>query len=246
MTVQSITAEELEKFSTKHRREILFYLHQLVSDGERVSVVFNEGSEMFLTVLLDIDEAQDQLIFDWGGSEETNQKLLKSVRNFFVCTPHGVRNQFITGAVRETAHQGRRAFVTNLPERYLRLQRREFFRLVLPLTRRPLCNLPQGDAKPLQLTVIDISIGGVAMESPSATPPFEIGQRIPEAVIELKDGHMMQVELEVRNISPLQRGNKFVGRVGCQFIGLNHHDEHVLQRFITDVQREERARLGSV
>ena len=244
MTVQSITAEELEKFSTTHRREILFYLHQLIADGERVSVVFNEGSEMFLTVLLDIDEAQGLLIFDWGGSEDTNQKLLKSGRNFFVCAPHGVKNQFLTGAVRETTHLQRRAFVTRLPERYTRLQRREFFRLVLPMTRRPISSLPQGEAEPMQLPVIDISIGGIAMETPSATPPFEIGQHLPDSVIELKDGHTIAVELEVRNVSQLQRGNKVVGRIGCRFIGLSHHDEHVLQRFITDVQREERARLG--
>lgn len=244
MTVQSITPEELDKFSTDHRREILFYLYQLINDGERISVVFSEGSETFLTVLLAIDEAQDRLIFDWGGSEDINQKLLKSPRNFFICAPHGVKNQFLTGVVGEILHQGRHAFVTQLPKRYTRLQRREFFRLVLPLTRRPLCSLPQGEDKPMQFPVIDISIGGIAMETPSATPPFELGQRLPGSVIELKDGHVLEVTLEVRNVSQLQRGNKMVGRVGCQFIELTHHDEHVLQRFITDVQREERAKLG--
>ncbi|MBS3935716.1 MAG: flagellar brake protein [Sulfuritalea sp.] len=244
MTVQSVVPEELEKYSTTHRREILFYLHQLIKDGERISVVFNEGDDMFLTVLLAVDAAQGLLIFDWGGSEDTNRKLLKSERNFFVCAPHGVRNQFLAGAVREIAHQGRRAFVTRLPERYTRLQRREFFRLALPLTRRPLCSLPQEGDRPLQLPVIDISIGGVALETPSATPPFEIGQRLAEASIEFKDGHALRVALEVRDVAPLQRGNKVVGRVGCRFVDLSHHDEHLLQRFITDVQREERARLG--
>jgi c-di-GMP-binding flagellar brake protein YcgR len=136
MTIQSITPEELERFSTNHRREILFHLYQLINDRERVSVIFNEGNEMFLTVLLDIDETQDLLIFDWGGSEVTNQKLLKSERNFFICTPLVVKNQFMTGAVRETSYQQRRAFVTHLPERYTRMQRREFFRMVLPLTRQ--------------------------------------------------------------------------------------------------------------
>lgn len=245
MTVQSIPAEELDKFSTTHRREILFYLHQLVKDGERVSVVFNEGSDMFLTVLLKIDEENDLLVFDWGGSEETNQKLLKSERNFFVCAPHGVRNQFMVRGVRETSYQQRRAFVTRLPERYIRLQRREFFRLVLPLTRRPICTLPREEKKPLQLPVIDISIGGIAMEMPTATPPFEIGQQLPGAVITLKEGNTLEVTLEVRNVGPLQRGDKVTGRIGCRFIELNHHDEHLLQRFITEVQREERARLGT-
>lgn len=245
MTLQSITPEEIDKFSTTHRREILFYLQQLINDGERVSVIFNEGNEMFLTVLLAIDEAQGLLTFDWGGSEETNRKLLNSERNFFVCAPHGVKNQFMTGAVRATTFQGRPAFVTNLPERYTRLQRREFFRLVLPLTRRPLCTLSQGEGKPMQLPVIDISIGGIAMEHPSATPPFEVGQHIADASIDLKDGHLLRVALEVRDVGPLQRGNKVVGRIGCQFVGISHHDENLLQRFITDVQREERARLGA-
>jgi flagellar brake protein len=245
MTVQSITAEELDKFSTNHRREILFYLHQLISDGERLSVVFNEGSEMFLTVLLDIDEEHGLLIFDWGGSEETNQKLLKSERNFFVCAPHGVKNQFMTGAVREISYQQRRAFATRLPERYTRLQRREFFRLTLPFTRRPLCTLPLEDGETLQFTVLDISIGGISMEMPPGQSPFEIGQKLTQAFIELKDGKRLNVDLEVRNVSELQRGNKTVGRIGCQFIAPSHAVEHQLQRFITDVQREERARLGT-
>jgi c-di-GMP-binding flagellar brake protein YcgR len=244
MTVQSITPEELEKFSTTQRREIQFFIQQLIHEGERISVVFNEGSEMFLTVLLHLDEENDRLIFDWGGSEALNRKLLDSERNFFVCAPHGVRNQFMTGAVRETVFANRRAFVTGLPKRYTRLQRREFFRLVLPLTRRPTCVLPDEAGDSRSFPVIDISIGGIAMETPSATPPYEVGQRLPGAHIEFKDGHALDVVLEVRNISPLQRGNKVVGRVGCQFIGLSHPDEHLLQRFITDVQREERARLG--
>ncbi|MDP1653717.1 MAG: flagellar brake protein [Rhodocyclaceae bacterium] len=246
MTVQSITAEELDKFSTNHRREILFYLHHLISDGERVSVVFNEGSEMFLTVLLDIDEEHGLLIFDWGGSEETNQKLLKSERNFFVCAPHGVKNQFMTGAVREISYQQRRAFATRLPERFTRLQRREFFRLTLPFTRRPLCTLPLENGEPRQLSVIDISIGGLAMElPPGESSSFEVGQKLAQAHIELKVGGMLEVDLEVRNVCELQRGNKLFGRVGCQFIAPSHAVEHQLQRFISDVQREERARLGA-
>jgi len=245
MSEQTINAEELDKFTTDHRREILFYLHQLINDGERISVVFNSGSETILTVLLDTDADQNRLIFDWGGSEETNQKLLKSERNFFVCAPHGVKNQFITGAVSEISYQQRRAFATRLPERYTRLQRREFFRLVLPFTRRPLCHLELAEGKSLQLPVIDISIGGIAMELPSGQSLFEIGQKLALAHIELKGGGKLEVDLEVRNVCKLQRGNKTVGRVGCQFITPSHAVEHQLQRFITDVQREERARLGA-
>ncbi|MFN3884112.1 MAG: flagellar brake protein [Rhodocyclaceae bacterium] len=245
MTVQSITPEELEKYSTTHRREILFYLHQLIKDGERVSVSFNEGRDMLLTVLLAVDEDHDRLIFDWGGSEEMNQKLLKSERNFFICAPHGVKNQFMTGAVQETVFEGRRAFATQLPQRYTRLQRREFFRLVLPITRRPICTLPAPEGqKPLRLPVIDISVGGLVMEMSDPQPPFEIGQLLPGASLDFPNGLRLVVTLEVRNVGPIERGNKVFGRIGCRFVDSSAHDQHVLQHFITEVQREERARLG--
>jgi c-di-GMP-binding flagellar brake protein YcgR len=245
MSTQTITADELEKFTSSNRREILFYLHQLINDGERISVIFNNGNETVLTVLLDIDEAENMLIFDWGGSETSNQQLLRSERNFFVCSPHGVKNQFMTGPIYETTHQKRRAFSTRLPDRYTRLQRREFFRLVLPMTRRPPCIIQRTAGPALTLSVVDISIGGIAAEAPGGRLPFEQKDILQKARIDLKGMGTIEADLEVRNSVELQRGGKIVGRIGCQFIKLSHAMENQLQRFITDVQREERARLGA-
>lgn len=244
MTDQTISAAELDKFTSKNRREIIFYLHQLINDSERVSVIFDGGNDTLLTVLLDIDEAEDLLVFDWGGSQAVNRKLLTSERNLFVCAPHGVKNQFITGPIHETTYKKRPAFATRLPDHYTRLQRREFFRLVLPLTRRPLCFLNREDGSTLQLSVVDISIGGIAAELPGGALDFAIGQVLKGAHIELKGVGTLDVDLEVRNNGEVQRGGKVSGRIGCQFVKLNHAMEHQLQRFITDVQREERARLG--
>ena len=245
MSTQTVSIEDLEKFTTSNQREILFYLHQLINDGDRISVVFNEGNDTILTLLLDVDEERSLLTFDWGGSEETNQRLLKSARNFFVCAPHGVRNQFLAGAVRQTSFNNKPAFVTGLPDRYTRLQRREFFRLVLPISLRPTCSIPLPSGSVLRLPIVDISIGGIAMEFPAGRPPFEIGQLLPTAHIEMKGGTVIDVDLEVRNLGEVQRGKKVAGRMGCRFIKLSRSVENQLQRFIIDVQREEHARLGS-
>lgn len=244
MSDQTINAEELEKFTTHNRREILFYLNQLINDGERVSVIFGGGDETVLTVLLNLNDEANQLIFDWGGSEESNRKLLQSDRNFFACAPHGVKNHFVTGAVRETTFQKRRAFVTNLPDHYTRLQRREFFRLVLPMTRRPPCTIALPDGKAMQLSVVDISIGGIGAEFPAGPSPFALGQKLARARIELKGIGVLEVDLEVCNMNQVQRGDRHYNRIGCNFAKISHAVENQLQRFITDVQREERARLG--
>lgn len=245
MNAHTISAEELEKFTTNNRREILFYLHQLINDGERVSAIFDSGNETLLTVLLDIDEAENLLVFDWGGSQAANRKLLASERNYFVCSPHGVKNQFVTGPVYETTHKKRPAFATRLPDHYTRLQRREFFRLVLPMTRRPPCTVCREDGSKLLLSVVDLSIGGIAAELPGGTLDFDLGQVLRGANIELKGVGTLDVDLKVSNSGEVMRGGKVSGRIGCEFVKLSHAMENQLQRFITDVQREERARLGS-
>jgi c-di-GMP-binding flagellar brake protein YcgR len=244
MTTQAITAEELDKFTTNNRREILFYLHQLINDGERISIIFDGGKETVLTLLLDVDEAENMLIFDWGGSETSNDKLLRSEHSYFVCAPHGVKNQFMAGPIYEVAYQKRRAFSTRLPDHYTRLQRREFFRLVLPMTRRPPCVIRQEGKPVLNLSVVDISIGGVAAELPGGGLDIELGQILPKTRIDLKTIGTMEVDLQVANRAEIQRGGKPVSRIGCNFVKLSHAMENQLQRFITEVQREERARLG--
>ncbi len=244
MSNQTITVEDLEKFTTDNRREIVFYLHQLINDGERISVIFNDGGDAILTVLLHVDEAEGMLVFDWGGSEDVNRRLLRSDRNFFVATPHGVRNQFASGIVYETTYKGRPAFATRIPKSYTRLQRREFFRLILPLTRRPLCRVAREDGAMLELSVVDISIGGIAAEFPDGKLPFAPGAALNGARIELKGIGILEVDLEVRNASEVHRGSKTYGRIGCKFVKLSRGMEGQLQRFITDVQREERARMG--
>ena len=237
--------QDLEEFTTTYRREIVFNLRHLIDLGERVSVVFDDGRETFLTVLLAADEEQDILVFDWGGSEESNRRFLKSERNFFVCAPLGVHNQFLTGRARETVHRGRRAFAVRLPVKYTRLQRRQFFRLVLPMTRRPQCRLAAGQngEQPI-FSVVDIGLGGVGIETPVPSNAFAPGQILQGAAIDLKGFGLLRVDLEVRFAGAVSRGNKQAGRLGCRFVAITPAQEHQLQKFITHVQRDERSRLA--
>lgn len=245
MSTDTVTPEELERFTTDNRREILFYLRQLIHDGERISVIFDEGRETLLTVLLDVDEDAGLLYFDWGGSEASNRKLLASHNAIFVCTPHGVRNQFSVPAVHAARYQGRPAFVCEIPERYTRLQRREFFRLILPISRRSQVSLRLSDGRELRLAVTDLSVGGIALEQAGGLPPgLTLGEIWRDVRLELKGFGQLRVDLELRNQTLIQRGDKVFGRLGCRFLNPSHALERELQRFITEVQREERAKLG--
>ena len=62
--------------------------------------------------------------------------------------------------------------------------------------------------------------------------------------VDLKGAALLRLDLQVRYIGTLQRGNREVGHFGCGFVKLSAAQEHELQKFITNVQREERAKLG--
>ena len=237
--------ENLDSFAVTFRREIVFYLRQLINDSERVNVMFNEGRDTLLTVLIDVNEENDTLIFDWGGSESANRRLLISPRTIFVANPQGVRNQFVTTRVWETSYRKRPAFATHIPAKYVRLQRREFFRLMLPMTRRCPCTFTSAETgKPWEMLAVDIGLGGVGLEAQTTSLPFETGQILPRVQIDLGKFGKLLVDLEIRYAGAVARGTKQFSRLGCHFVRLNHAQENEVQRFLTQVQREERAKLG--
>lgn len=243
MTTQYET--DVDAFTITFRREIVFYLNKLINDQEPVTVMFNDGDEILLTMLLDLDDEQGVLVFDWGGSERVNQCLLKASHAYFVANPVGVRNQFMTDRVRETVYQGRPAFATGIPEKFVRLQRREFFRLTLPISRRIPCALRLGgDGRKLDLNVLDIGLGGVGFEARGDGLPVEIGEVVPGVTIDLGKFGVLRVDLEIRYIRQPNPETKKPGKLGCRFVSLNSRQEHDLQRFITQVQCDDRAKRG--
>ena len=240
----AFSEEDLDSFTVTFRQEILFYLHQLINDGDQISVVFNEGKDSILTILLDVNEETGTLILDWGSTEEVNQRFLASERNFFVATPQGIRNQFMTGKPRQVTYKKRPAFAVSLPKKFVRLQRRDYFRLVLPMMQRPKCSIPFADGSVFDAVALDIGLGGIGLEVAAASVPCEIGTMITSAKIELKGFGDLQLNFEVRYLEAINRNAKKTTHMGCQFDHLSPAQEQLLQKYITHVQREERARLG--
>ena len=48
--------EELERCTLRNPREVIFQLRGMIKRGDRVTVLFQEGRQSFLTVLLDLSE----------------------------------------------------------------------------------------------------------------------------------------------------------------------------------------------
>lgn len=233
--------EDIENCTLRSPREIAFLLRGLIKRGDRTTVLFQEGRQSFLTVLLDISEDAGLLYFDIGGSNDTNQAFLKSEQSTFTTFVDGIRIQFSAKKGQEIKWRGESAFAVPLPKSLLRLQRREFFRLSLPTTKPYICRLQRGSKQEKSFPLHDISVGGVGIFSPHPLD-YEPLEKLENCWIDLHDTGVLAVTLEVRYVNPLEsRTGKPLWHLGCRYVKLSPLNETLIQRFMARLEAERKA-----
>ena len=232
---------EIENCTLRNPREILFQIKGLIKRGEPISVLFQEGRQSFLTVLLEVAEDSGLLYFDIGGSEETNEAFLNSPQSTFVTHVEGIRYQFVARQGRRINWRNAPALAVPIPESLLRLQRRQFFRLSLPTTKPFVCRLARGTRNEKALPLHDISVGGIGIISPQPVE-FEPLEHFENCWIDLHESGVLAVTLEVRHLEVSEnRMGKKQWHVGFQFVRLSPLNDTLIQRFMARLQAERAA-----
>lgn len=226
------------------KSEILFVLRSLAEHVSQVTVFFNEGKDLLLTTVIAV--ADDALIIDYGASSEMNRKALVADKLFCVASLKKVRIQFLLRGLTQVSYEGRPAFQARLPTDLLRLQRREFFRLTMPITRPLKCAMPitdaAGEAQVVEVNVVDISGGGLAIALPDGVD-FEDDQEFADCRIELPEVGAVTARVAIRNQFEITlRSGARVRRAGCEFVKLPGPAATLIQRYIIKVERERKAR----
>jgi len=226
--------------------EILFILRAVMSAGDHISVYFNDGHNFLLTTIVDLDG--EAITLDVGNNAEINEQALVADRLFCVTTHDRVRIQFLLHGVRQVQFEGRPAFRAVLPETLLRLQRREYYRLTAPIARPLKCNIPFPSAdgmtsRIVDVNVVDISGGGLAVMTPPEGMPFAPEMMFPDCRVELPEVGVLVATLQVRSLFEVTlRTGAQVKRAGCQFLNLPGPMLTLVQRYILKVERERKAR----
>lgn len=236
------TPEDDERFDLTGHTEIVFALNDLIQRGELVTVSFNGGADLILTTLLSVDQDDDTLVFDWGGSESVNRKLLQSGRNIFIAKPDGIKVQFVTERADETVFGDKKAFVTDLPEKLVRLQRREYYRVATPVGHPLLCRVPAQDGEPVSLPIHDLSVGGIGLTLHQATKLFEAGTALPEISVQLPEQGEVRCAAQARHVTPVDTlAAHPIIRVGLRLEKPPHVMQARIQRYIVELERARRS-----
>lgn len=233
-------AEIEDRFHIVGARQVAFLLADYVRATTSFSVQFQGGNGLFLTTLLAVNAQKGELVFDCSGSVDANRAFLQSDHSTFIGRPDGIHVQFSIGRAQETLLGGAKAFVARLPERIVRLQRREAFRIETPRL-RPLqffSRLPGGAL--LNLPVHDISVSGIGLNAQELPDSLVLGMTLDNCHFALPDdAQELFFSATLRRIAEIEsRTGARQWRIGLEFNKLRPADESRIQRYIVRIERE--------
>jgi len=235
------------KYTVHSKTEILLILNAMRASNTLVTAHFNHGKEFLLTSVVGVSADGNDLILDVGSNAEINKRVLQTDK--LACnSSHGkVKIQFIINGVDPTKFEGRNAFLGNVPETLIRLQRRDFYRMSTPVASPLKCHIPlqesDGSTRFIVATVVDVSGGGLALVLPQEEHQFDTDMLLSACRIDLPKIGTVTATMRVRsNYDVTLASGKILKRSGCQFVKLPDSMASMIQRYIIQVERERKAR----
>ncbi len=243
----ALGTENQSSFLVESRREVIALLRGLKEHKQLISMMINEGSEVFITSVLDLDDANNTVTFDSAPNPAANQRITEASRVFFEGLLDRISIQFSTSSIQRLNFDGRPALQCGIPTNMIRLQRRENYRINTPLSNPIRCLIPLeagSEFDSAKFSLVDISCGGIAMLDERKILDNTIGKIYDNCQIDLPGIGKIDLILQVRNSQDLILLNgKTNRRIGCQFINVSSAILASVQRYIMKLERERNAKL---
>lgn len=244
--IELLKSSDHSEYLLRDPLEIASVLNGLIQQRTMLSAHPGGGQAFMLTSLLAADFQTGTLLFDVGSDDALNRAMSQASTVTFSALLDRIKVQFATGPLELAEHQGYAAFRAPLPGELLRLQRREYFRLITPVAHSVTCNIPvntgEGGVRTHIARVVDISGGGVAVLVPPRELSLDTNMEFHDCSLLLPEFGDISAELRIRNIFQVTNRNGIaMTRAGCQFLNLPPGAENTIQRYILKIERERSA-----
>jgi c-di-GMP-binding flagellar brake protein YcgR len=240
LKIELISDGEDSEFRIHSKKEIQSILRGIVRSSSLAALYYDDENDFILTRLLGVDEQNVWL--NVSLREADNRRILPSHKIIFVSSHLQVKVQFVAHHIKNTLFKNKEAFCLPLPNSLLYLQRRDYFRLLVPVKKPLTCVIPAKLGAPIlkhSPTIMDISGGGMALECQENDTEFQPGKVYSVCHINLPNIGMLTATILVKNIFIITMQNGEVKkRAGCKFIRLDGAMAILLQRYLTQLQSE--------
>lgn len=238
---------DLSKYLVRSPKQVLNYLKMLSTERCLISAAFGTSDkDTFLTAIMDIDEKKQTITIDCGPKEYLNRKLLNSAIIKCSAEYKGIEVHFEGRNVVKTGSASEPAFIIPIPTSINWVQRRQFYRIKSPLSKKSYCALSFKDPdidqeKTINIELHDLSASGISIinDSPALAKLLEPSLEFNKCRLVLQDEAPLSVDLEIRHITPqssTKPGKK--ERIGCYITNSTPRIETTLLRYMQNIERE--------
>lgn len=220
--------------------EIVGSLRPLQQNHTPLKITFHERNQYFQSYVVDFNRNDSTLFLDEMIPSD-GERYLQNGEAFHVEAFHeGVLVAWdCPGNMQIVDYEGERCYVGPLPEQVFYHQRRNAFRAPL----RKSAGISVGMAGvhlriPLQGLLVNISASGCKVHfSGDVVSAFQPGQIYEAFSMPLPDGRL-QVAVELRHAYFEERAS--LTYAGLRFVGMSGHQQRLIDRFVSQLQREAR------
>ena len=224
------------------RTEILALLRRLIERKEQAALYYDEGNHAILTMVLDVRPGENTVILDCSANEVLNKLVDQSARLVFISSLDNVKIQFVVPKATRIRYEGKCAYEVAFPTNLLRLQRREYYRLTTPDLRPLTCSIPVPGGENVQVSIINISAGGVAIISYKGELSLQLNEIYRNCRITLPEVGEVTVNIQVRATFDITMKNSVVKkRAGCKFVDMPGHTQTTIQRYIMKLELDRKS-----
>jgi len=239
--------EAMGPFWLRNPVEIAFVLRDLARSGALIKVCeAGDVADALITSLISVDVQRGEVQFEAGRNTHLARRLAAARELAFYAAQDKIRIHFVSGQVRTIRVDGEDAFMVPLPGALLRLQRREYFRVAIPLSTPVECVIPIADdpeVRQVGARAQDLSLGGVGLLVEPNAMALETGAEYPNCRIMLPGTGNVVTTLAIRHVTSVSLPNdRTVSRYGCAFVRPSTSATTLLQRYLQKLERELRLR----
>jgi c-di-GMP-binding flagellar brake protein YcgR len=236
----NIGVDDVGPYMIHSRREIIALLRRLTDKRELVRMIFSEGEEAIATAVLEVGE--DSVIIDSAPDPEQLARVLASSSISFDTALERIRIAFFTTRIEPCLHDNLPALRIPLPQTMVRLQRREYYRVLTPR-----CSIQmehEGGPPPVSFAVQNVSAGGIALIDDEQVLDSTKGTEYSNCELLLPGAQSIIATLCVMNCCDMTLFNgRTARRIGCAFVNPNAAMLALVQRYVSKLERDQNARM---
>lgn len=243
---------ELEKYMLYEKREIVRALNELASHRVSILMSMDASQDKCLTSIISADFEEGFAYLDVGVDEIFNNKL-PDAKVIYLNLDHGIRVRCAMKDPKLVDLKDGKAIRVSLPDSLLKLQRREFCRFPVALTRNVLCEIPvktqlaesPTDIEVIAFQVSNASLGGIGAylniekASTELESVFILGAEFENCCLHLESTSKLNLSLRIRHFKSIVTTNNLIKYIiGFDFIGPSRTMQSSIHKFVFAIEHE--------